>query len=139
MTRQDSGRLVDELLTLGVASGHVPRMALKRDLDHLIARYSDRPIKEWAASQMFNEVMSIALRHHLHLPSDLALLTRLIAMSEGLGAQLAPDFRLLEFAEPFLRRIWLESREPARLARKVAQGLLDLTDLSLDMPQHLRR
>jgi ubiquinone biosynthesis protein len=139
LTQQDTDRLVDELLDLGVAPGRVQRPALKRDLDHLVGRYHDRPISEWAASQAFNDMMAIAFRHRLQLPTDLTLLTKVIAMSEGLGAQLDPDFKLLAFAEPYLRRFWLQTRAPAYLARKMAQGVLDLTDLGLGLPQRLRR
>lgn len=139
LTRRDTERLVDELLTLGVASAQVQRQVLKRDLDHLVAHYADRPIQDWAARQAVGEVMGIARCHRLQLPTDLVLLTRVIAMSEGLGAQLDPDFNLLAFAEPYLRRFWLQSYGPDRLGPKVLQGLLDLADVSLDLPQRLRR
>lgn len=139
LTRQDIDRLVDELLALRVAPGAVQRPALKRDLDHLVARYADRPIAEWAAGQAFHEVMAIAFRHRLQLPTDLTLLAKVIAMSEGLGAQLDPDFKLLAFAEPVLRRFWIEHRAPAYLARQVVQGAVDLVDLGVDLPQRLRR
>lgn len=139
LTRKDSDRLVDELLDLGVAPKRVQRQVMKRDLSHLVARYYDLPIGEWAAGQMFNDVMAIAFRHRLRLPTDLILLIRVIAMSEGLGAQLDPEFNLLTFAEPYLKRFWLQSRGPTYLAHKIATGMVDLTELGLDLPQYLRR
>lgn len=139
LTRRDSERLVDELLALGVASRRIQRTVLKRDLDHLIGTYADRPISEWGGGQAFNDMMTIAFRHRLQLPTDLVLLVRVIAMSEGLGMQLDPDFELLEFAEPYLRRFWLRRYAPDYLTRKLAQGMLDLTDLALLLPQHGRR
>lgn len=138
LVRRDSARLVNELLDLGIASGRVPRAALKRDLDQLIDRYYDRPISKWAAGETFNEVMAIAFRHRLQLPTDLVLLVKVIAMSEGLGAQLDPNFKLMEFAEPYLRRIWLRSRMPDRLAHKMVEGLAELAGWSVDLPQQLR-
>lgn len=138
LVQRDTARLVDELLDLGIASGRVPRAALKRDIDQLVDRYYDRPISEWAAGETFNEVMRIAFRHRLQLPTDLVLLVKVIAMSEGLGAQLDPDFKLMEFAEPYLRRIWLRSRMPDRLAHKMVAGLAELAEWSFDLPQQLR-
>lgn len=139
LTRQDSERLVDELLDLGVAPKRVQRQVMKRDLDHLVARYYDVPIGEWAAGQLFSDVMTIAFRHRLQLPSDLTLLIRMIAMSEGLGAQLDPGFNLLAFAEPYLKRFWLQSRGPIYMAHKLTAGMIDLADLGLGLPQRLRR
>jgi ubiquinone biosynthesis protein len=131
--------VVDELVDLSVASGRVQRQSLKRDLDHLVDRYYDRPIAEWAAGQTLQEVMGIAFRHQLQLPTDLTLLAKVLVMSEGLGAQLDPEFKLLSFAQPYLQRVWLQSRSPSHLAAQVAQGVLDLTDLSLKLPERLRR
>jgi len=139
LTRRDSDRLVDELLDLGVAPKRVQRQVMKRDLDHLIARYYDVPIGEWAAGALFNDVMAIAFRHRLQLPTDLTLLIRMMAMSEGLGAQLDPEFNLLAFAEPYLKRFWLQSRGPTYMAHKITEGILDLTELGLGLPQRLRR
>jgi ubiquinone biosynthesis protein len=66
-------------------------------------------------------------------------LFKVIAMTEGLGAQLDPDFKVLEFATPYLRRMWLRSRSLDRVARQLAAGLLDLADMGLELPQRLRR
>jgi ubiquinone biosynthesis protein len=60
-------------------------------------------------------------------------------MSEGLGIQLDPDFNLLAFAEPYLKRFWLQSRGPAYLGAKISEGMLDLAELGLELPQRLRR
>jgi ubiquinone biosynthesis protein len=139
LTRQDSERLVDELLDLGVARKQVQRQILKRDLDRLVARYFNMPIGQWAAGQLFNDVTAVAFRHRLQLPTDLTLLIRVIAMSEGLGIQLDPSFNLLEFAEPYLKRFWLQSRGPSYVAAKIVEGVTDLAELSLGLPQRLRR
>jgi ubiquinone biosynthesis protein len=138
LVRRDSARLVDELLDLGIASRRVSRTTLKRDLDQLVDRYYDRPISEWAAGETFNEVTAIAFRHRLQLPTDLVLLVKVIAMSEGLGAHLDPDFKLMAFAEPYLRRIWLRGRMPDRLAHKMVDGLAELAEWSVGLPQQVR-
>lgn len=139
LTRRDTERLVDELLALGVAPARVNRAALKRDLDHFIGNYYDRPLKELAAGRVLDDVVRVAQRHRLEFPSDLMLLFKVIAMSEGLGVQLDPNFKLLEFAEPYFRRFWLAQRRPAALASKFAQGLLDTADLAANLPYRLNR
>ena len=142
LVRRDTERLVDEMVTLGIAhgpAGAVNRQGLKRDLDHFIGNYYDRPIKELAAGQVLDDVMRVALRHRLQFPSDLMLLFKVIGMSEGLGVQLDPEFKLLEFAEPFFQKFWLESRSPRALAGKLAQSALDLMELAPDLPHRATR
>jgi ubiquinone biosynthesis protein len=57
-------------------------------MEQLLSRYAGRPLHELAAREVTEEVMAIAFRHHLQLPAELALLLRVIAMSEGLGLRL---------------------------------------------------
>jgi ubiquinone biosynthesis protein len=139
LVRKDADRLMDELLALGITKGSVRRHVLKRDLDHLIQRFYDRPLKEFVASQTFNELVAIALRNRLQLPSDLIVLFKVVAMSEGLGSQLDPDFRLMEFAEPYFKRFWLQSRSLGKQVRRIVEGTRELTELGYELPRHARR
>lgn len=139
LIRKDADRLADELIGLGIAKGTVQRHILKRELDHFIQRFYDKPLKEVAASQAFNELVAIALRHKLQLPSDLVILFKVIAMSEGLGAQLDPEFKMMEFAEPYFKKFWLRNRSLGRQVRRIVEGSQDLAELSFSLPKHARR
>ncbi|MHB0858993.1 MAG: ABC1 kinase family protein [Anaerolineae bacterium] len=138
LVRRDTSRLVEELAEMGVTKGRLNRGAFQRDLDQFIDEYYDLPLAEMAAAQTFNEVIAIAFKHHLQLPGDLMLLVKVIAMSESLGAQLDPDFKLLPFAKPYIQDFWLGRRTPFSLAKRLTEGLLDTMDLGLDLPLRLR-
>ncbi len=139
VTRHDTDRLVDALIAAGLVGARIDRRALRADLRRLLARYHGRPIKEIAAREFVQQVLAVARRHRIQLPMELALLAKVIAMSEGLGAQLDPEFRLFEFAAPYLRRFWVEARSPAALSRRLAADALDLIDLSVGLPRRLER
>lgn len=139
LIRKDADRLVDELMTLGIARGRVKRDVLKRDVDHMIHRSYDLTLKEGVAAQAFNELVRIALHHRLQLPSDLIILFKVIAMSEGLGAQLDPEFKLMEFAEPYFKRSWVKSHSLRKQVRSIVEGTQELTDLGFELPAHARR
>jgi len=137
--RQDAERLTEEFFVIGMANANVRRKALQRDLDHFLSRYADRSIKELAAAKTVDEVMTMALRHHLQLPAELAMLFRVVALSEGLGAQLDPNFKLIEFATPYLEKFWFQHRSPKAIALRVGQTALDAAELGLTLPQHISR
>lgn len=139
LIRKDAERLADELIELGIVKGSVRRNILKRDLDHFIQRFYDKPLKEVAASQAFKELTAVSLRHRLQLPGDLIVLFKVIAMSEGLGSQLDPEFRMMEFAEPYFRRFWVQSRSIRRQVRRIVEGSQELAELGFSMPKHARR
>ncbi len=139
MARKDTERLVDEFLALGIARKAPRRDMFRRDIDHFIQLFYDRPLKEIAAAQAFNELVSIARRHRLQLPSDLIIYFKVIAMYEGVGVQLDPDFRLMEFAEPYFKRFWLKSHSLREQARRIREAMQELTELGFEIPRHTRK
>lgn len=139
VARQDARRLADEFYALGVAEGRTKQAMLQRDLDHFLGRYAGRPIKEMAATQVTNEVLAVALRHRLQLPGELVMLFRLVAMSESLGARLDPEFRLFDFARPYLEQFWLKWRSPKALALRLGQAVGEAAELGLDLPHRVSR
>lgn len=70
VARQDAQRMADEFYALGIARRDANRVALHRDLDHLLSRYAGRPLQELAAREVTDEVMASAFRHHLQLSAE---------------------------------------------------------------------
>jgi len=140
IVRQDVGRIVDEFLRMGVVEwGKFDRRRLERDLWRFLNRYAGQPLKAWRIRDMLNEAMPIAFRHHLHFPSELWLLAKVLAMAEGVGQQLDPEFDLLSVAEPYARDLYAEMVSPRALGRRALEGFEELGEELLLLPQQLRR
>jgi hypothetical protein len=73
-----------------------------------------------------SDVFAVMCRHHLHLPSNLALLLKTVIMIEGLGVNLDPQFHLTAALEPYADRLVMRKYSPSRLARNLGQVSLDL-------------
>jgi ubiquinone biosynthesis protein len=139
ITEQDADRLVDAFLELGFARKRIDRVALRRDLEHLMARYYGEPLGRIRLGALIEEALDVVRRHALQLPVNLALLLKTAVMDEGLGAQLDPEFRLTNVIVPFAERLVLRQYSPFRWVGRVRQAGLDAARLGADMPQQLRR
>lgn len=139
VTAQDADRLVDELLVLGVAQENIQRFTLRQDVQHLMRRYTHRPLKDIAAMTAFQDLMNVARRHRLQLPAELVLTAKVLGMAEGMARQLDPDFEVLSYAEPYMRRFWLHSLAPSRKVQQAKETALDLLDLTTTLPRNVRR
>ncbi len=137
MSQNDAEGFTDELYSMGAVRPRTKRSALQRDLAHFLDRYVAGSIKELATADAAREILSVAFKHQLQLPSELIMLIRVLTMSEGLGVMLDPDFRLFEFAEPYLKKFWTERRSPFALASKLGESALDATELALDLPHRV--
>jgi ubiquinone biosynthesis protein len=127
------------LQELGVARQRIDRDALQRDLDHLLRHYYGRPLAEMSISAILTEVLSIVRRHHLQLPTDLALLVKAIVMEDGLGVQLDPTFNLASVVAPYARRLVVRQYSPQQWMRRLSAASMDAARLGMDLPQHVRR
>ena len=80
---------------LGISNRSVDRDGLREDLGGLLLRYTDRPHGDVGFGTMLHDHMEVARRHGLRLPPQLAVLTKVLLMTEGLAVRLDPDFEML--------------------------------------------
>lgn len=139
LTSRDIDRLVDGLRDLGAVRGHLDWAGLRRDLDGLVSRYYDLPLGSIRLGPVLEEALAVVREHHLQLPSNLALLVKMLVMAEGLGARLDPDFRLIEELQPRAERLVLRQYSPRAWGRRVARASLDAARLATELPAELHR
>lgn len=139
ITNQEADRLVDVFLELGVTRKEVNRELLSEDVEHILSAYWGRPLKELKVGPLLNDVFGVMRNHHLHLPSNLALLLKTLIMVEGLGSNLDPEFRMTTVLAPYTEQLMLRQYSPVLWAPRLGRASLDLARLGVEMPQQLRR
>jgi ubiquinone biosynthesis protein len=127
--------IVAQLVRMGAAGRRVDRAGLARELERLLRKYQGRPLKEIRAREVVEEVTPIAFRHHLQLPSDLWLLGKTLAMMEGVGLKLDPDFDIFEVSAPYVRRFAWGMASPHAWGKDLLQGATAWSQLAQELPQ----
>jgi ubiquinone biosynthesis protein len=102
----------EELIHIGAAPADVDRQMLTRDLERLLQRYSGLHFKEMNLQDAIDDVMPVVFEHRLKLPSNFWLLAKTLAMMEGIGLSLAPDFDIFAFSRPYVNRLILSTIRP---------------------------
>jgi ubiquinone biosynthesis protein len=137
LVRGQAQEMLDALWELGISAPYTARPALKRDLNHLVFRFRESSLQEIAALDMLGEIMAVAYRRQLYFPADLALLFKVLAMSEGLGALLDPEFKLFPFAESYLKEQYRALFSPQKIIRQVEDDVAHLFHLGKGLPQRV--
>ncbi len=136
----DANRIVEQLVHMNIAGTSVDQPGLARQINRLLSKYYGLPLKEIRAREIIEEVMPVAFQHHVHLPADFWLLTKTVAMMEGVGLQLDPDFDIFTVSEPFVKRLkqqmWLPNRQWGETLLRQGVNWAELLDL---IPQSGRR
>lgn len=121
----DEEGIVEQLIRMGMVRGRVDRDRLQRDIGRLLRRYQGMPLKAIRAGEIMQEALPIAFRHRLRLPSELWLLGKTLAMMEGVGMQLYPDFDPFAVSEPYVRRFIIRLLLPAEWGATALRGVSD--------------
>ena len=139
LTTRETVRLTDEILDIAHTPGRIDRGGLQQDIERLLGRYYDRQLGEIPLGEVLQGTLAIVRRHHLQLPADLALLFKMLIMSEGLGARLDPEFHLIQEVTPYAERLIMRQYSPTLWAPRLAKAGFDAARLATELPTELRR
>lgn len=132
-------RIATALIGLSTVRTNIDRARLRIDVGPIVALYDNRSLDEISIGDITREVLALLRRHHLHLPTQLALLVKTVVMAEGLGVLLDPQFQLGRVLAPYAQRLAFQQFSPRALARRLISSGADLTELVAELPEQLRR
>ncbi|MGH2346725.1 MAG: ABC1 kinase family protein, partial [Chloroflexota bacterium] len=135
----DADAMAESLIALGVARGGSEFSQLQSDMRRLVTRYHGARLKDIQAGRMLSDVLHLARRRHLMLRGDLALMAKTLAMHEGMGLALDPQFHLPTVARPFVQSALRDIYLPPPNARTAALNLGALLDLAGSFPRRTVR
>jgi len=134
---QDAGRIARDLVRMSTGRRRPFLEDLERDLQRFLVRYYGIALEDVRLGELLNDVFSIAFRHRLHLPPDLALLAKTLIVLEGVGLQLNPNFVLVEAARPFAARLAGERLSLQRTGEALVRTIRQAGQLAQAMPQRI--
>ena len=139
VVERDAARAVDAIEALGVAGVEASRDGLVRDVGRLLDRHVGQSLGELRVAEVTAELFAVVRRHRLRMPTELALLLKTLAMSEGVGRHLDPDFNAAAVAAPAIRRAIRRQLHPRTWEPELRRGVADLARAGLALPGALRR
>ncbi len=114
--------------------------ALRADLRAILDRWSGTSIGAIDLSSFLLESMEVARRHHVVLPADLLLVGKAIAVMEGIGREVYPEFEPISAVRPLLTELYVRRALDARRhSQAVLRTALDAANLLREAPHDLRR
>ncbi len=122
---------------LGMLTRRDVTPALRRDLQRFTDHLVDRPLSDISARETGEELLAIVRRHHLRMPSQIAMLLKAVIMMEGIGLQLDPDLDVFAITRPYAQRILIEQISPTLLYEWMTREARNLGETALALPQQL--
>jgi ubiquinone biosynthesis protein len=134
-SQRDAAFLSEAVLMLanGQGSNAVDPEAFREDMEGLIARYRDLPLKEMQLGPILQEVTEISVRRNVRVPASLTLTGKAFAQMQSAATELDPTLDLFAVAESFVMRNTLRqlagSLEPKKVFYETQKARVRLVRL----------
>lgn len=139
ITQVDTAGIVEHLIEMGVARHWIDRRTLQQEVRRIIRKYQGLPLKDIHVSQVMEDITRIASAHHLRLPANIVALIRVLAIMQGVGLKLDPDFDIFavaaSYGRRFSNRLWL----PSAWGPVAVHGAIDWADWLAHFPRQASR
>ncbi len=137
MTRGDSARIVRIFIQMGMVDSRGDLEELRREVDRLRDQYYRVPLSELSLGKTVNEILRLAFKYHLRIPSEFTLLAKTIITLEGTVQDLYPGMSLMKIAEPFKRQMLYERLSPEVWGRDLLDYVEEQGRLLLGLPRQM--
>jgi len=97
--------LMDVILILGKKPDNFNRRRFQLDMEKILDRYYGSDLSNIEIKAVFEDLQYFIYEHQIRMPQDFFLLFRAIAVSEGVGRDLDPDFNVVEVGREFISEI----------------------------------
>jgi ubiquinone biosynthesis protein len=104
---------------------------LERDISTFINQYLTKALKHINVGRLLQDLLKITAKHKLRLYPDTFLMMKSFAAVEGVAHRLDPEFDMVGYAAPFIKKKKMERMSLSRISQ-------DLSNLSVESLQLLQ-
>jgi ubiquinone biosynthesis protein len=111
---------------------------LRIDLNDFIETYYDIPLNQLEIEKLFNDLVEVLRRHRIALLADVVLMAKALATIESVGQSLDPDFNMMAFVEPYIKKLMIQPILPKKQLKEMSQLVQETEELIKVLPSELR-
>ena len=139
LVNRNSHQVARAIAGMGVLPPNLDRRAFYQDVDRMRDRYYDVPFRELRLADSVNDVVGIAFRHRIRIPTQITMLAKALVTAEGVSRQLDPELSIAEIARPLSSRLLARRFSLPNLRRLLMENLVDYHHLAVHLPRRLEQ
>ena len=118
---------------------HADISQLEVELGQIMAAYRRAQAMGGGLDDLVQKLLTMMRAHQLHLPTELTVLLTTLGMLDGVAAQLDPDFRMVDAAKPFARKLVPQQFGPDRIFKATLRSARAYARFFDDLPVQATR
>lgn len=134
---QDTNEIIPSIMNLGVVTEKTDKKLLRWELERLLQKYYNLPLKDIHLGESMHELMEIAFKQQIRLPPEFSLLAKTFLSLEGLLSELEPYFSIPEFIKPFGKELVRGRFSPQKITAGLLKNIHRYLNLIEVLPDHI--
>ena len=118
----DPSGATEAVLTMTGTPTTVNLAALEIEVAAIVSRYRRAQATGGGLEDLVQRMLAMLRQHRLHLPTELTVLLTTLGMVEGTATQIDPDFRLVDAARPFARKLIPQQFAPEQIFKSTLRS-----------------
>ncbi len=136
---RDVSQIAQLLAHLGHQDADVDMRTFRKDVGDIIERYYGMPLQQISLGQLTRDILDVAVRYDIRIPSDYTLMIKALLTIESIGKQLYPELNPIEEARPMMTKIIKDRWSPQRIMSHSMIGFRNLSFAMRDVPTQVHQ
>lgn len=138
MAQQNARFMAENLRKLALEAEITDMRALEYDLNELIEDFALLDVSESNIAEMSSRLQKITYNYRLRIPGSVFIIFRALAILEGIGKAIHPNFQTYEFIKPFGAKLIREKLSKDSLTDDLLERFTQLGDFLTSFPVEVR-
>jgi len=135
----DTDRVIATVGALGdVDPALLEQPGVRADVRDFVGRFQNVPLDQLDLGPLLRDFFARLRAHRVKCPADLVLLIKALTTIESVGAELDPEFQMVEFARPYIERLVKRRYGFSALRKRLSASMLGYAELAEDLPAEVR-
>ena len=138
LAKQNVADMATNLRRLAINSEIDDMKSFEYDLGELVEDYVVLDVDEMGIDELTKRLQKIIYKYQLQIPGTVFLILRSLAILEGIGNKLHPEFEALEFIKPYGTKLMTEQFSTENVSAEMYYSLSQLGLLMYNFPTEIK-
>ncbi|OBR67645.1 ABC transporter [Paenibacillus oryzae] len=139
LRNQSTRGVIRAISRMGVVPDDIDQSKLFDDVDELRQKYYQVPLNQVSVGVAVQDLFQVAYRHRIRIPNEMTMLGKAMLTMEGVATSLDPEISVVDVAEPFGAKLFLNRLNPIRMGKQVMEEVPELVDAVQELPGSVKR
>jgi ubiquinone biosynthesis protein len=135
---KDSKRLIWGLKNIAISQEFDGVKSFEYDVEDIIQEYHSLPLDKVNITALFNQLIELANKYKIKMPSDYFLLSKCLITIEGVGRRVDPSLNIMDELKPHITKTLESEYSPISIAKKLLNSARDSLFLIENLPNDIR-